>query len=105
MVVPEPGETELIVRATHVEAPAVDVYEDADGQRSFAVAEDQDADDEFAPDDPVEFADFVDLDAGSGGETQEMAAVDYESRVRRTPRSLSPTASPPVPSARSIAAN
>ncbi len=36
MVVPDPGETELIVSATHVEAPPIDVYEDADGQRSFA---------------------------------------------------------------------
>jgi S-DNA-T family DNA segregation ATPase FtsK/SpoIIIE len=75
MVVPDPGETELIVRATHVEAPAVDVYEDADGQRSFDVADAQD--DEFSPVEPVEFEDFVDLDGGHG-ETEEMAAVDYE---------------------------
>jgi S-DNA-T family DNA segregation ATPase FtsK/SpoIIIE len=79
MVVPDPGETELIVRATHVEAPAVDVYEDADGQRSFGVVEGaEDEDDEFTPVEPAEFAEFVDLDGSSGGETQEMAAVDYE---------------------------
>jgi S-DNA-T family DNA segregation ATPase FtsK/SpoIIIE len=76
MVVPDPGETELIVRATHVEAPPVDVYEDADGQRSFEVAEDE-QDDEFSPVEPVEFEDFVDLD-GAHGETTEMDAVDYE---------------------------
>jgi S-DNA-T family DNA segregation ATPase FtsK/SpoIIIE len=82
MVVPDPGETELIVRATHVEAPAVDVYEDADGQRSFGVTDDeqeqeQEQDDTFAPVEPVEFEDFVDLDGGHG-ETEEMAAVAYE---------------------------
>jgi S-DNA-T family DNA segregation ATPase FtsK/SpoIIIE len=77
MVVPEPGASELIVRATHVEAPAVDVYEDADGQRSFGLAADEE-EDGFAPVDPAEFEDFVDLDGGSSGETQEMAAVDYE---------------------------
>ena len=42
MVVPDPGETELIVTATHVEAPPIDVYEDADGQRSFAVDDEDD---------------------------------------------------------------
>ncbi len=47
MVVPEPGETELIVRATHVEAPPIDVYEDVDGQRSFSLDEDAE-EDEFA---------------------------------------------------------
>ncbi len=77
MVVPDPGESELIVRATHVEAPAVDVYEDADGQRSFELAAEIE-DDEFAPVEPAEFADFVQLDGDSDGETQEMAAVDYE---------------------------
>jgi S-DNA-T family DNA segregation ATPase FtsK/SpoIIIE len=78
MVVPDPDETELIVRATHVEAPPVDVYEDADGQRSFAVTDDdEETDDTFAPVDPIEFEDFVDLD-GAHGETAEMAAVDYE---------------------------
>jgi DNA segregation ATPase FtsK/SpoIIIE, S-DNA-T family len=75
MVVPEPGGTELIVRATHVEAPPVDVYEDADGQRSFEVADEED--DEFAPVEPVEFEDFVDLD-GSHGETEELDAVAYD---------------------------
>jgi S-DNA-T family DNA segregation ATPase FtsK/SpoIIIE len=79
MVVPDPGETELIVRATHVEAPAVDVYEDADGQRSFAVEEGaEDEEDGFAPVEPAEFSDFVDLDGTGSGETQEMAAIDYE---------------------------
>ncbi len=77
LVVPDPGETELVVRATHVEAPAVDVYEDADGQRSFSTDVEADADG-FAPVEPVEFEDFVDLDGHSSGETQEMAAVDYE---------------------------
>ena len=78
MVVPDPGETELIVRATHVEAPPVDVYEDADGQRSFGVTDDdEDEDDTFAPVEPVEFEDFVPLNGGHG-ETQEMDAVDYE---------------------------
>ncbi len=71
MRVPEPGETELIVRATHVEAPPVDVYEDAGGQRSFSV---DGEDDELAPDDPAEFEDFVHLD----GETEEMDAVEYD---------------------------
>ncbi len=71
--VPEPGATELIVRATHVEAPAVDVYEDADGQRSFSID-----DDELAPADPVEFEDFVDLDGEATSDTAEMAAIDYE---------------------------
>jgi len=71
MRVPEPGETELIVRATHVEAPPVDVYEDAGGQRSFVV-DGADAE-EFEPEDPAEFEDFVHLD----GETEEMDAVDY----------------------------
>jgi S-DNA-T family DNA segregation ATPase FtsK/SpoIIIE len=75
MVVPDPGATELIVRATHVEAPAVDVYEDADGQRSFSATGEED---EFAPVEPAEFDEFVHLDGGSQGETQEMAAVDYE---------------------------
>jgi S-DNA-T family DNA segregation ATPase FtsK/SpoIIIE len=75
LIVPEPGESELIVRATHVEAPPVDVYEDADGQRSFAVTDETQAeDDEFAPVEPAEFEDFVHLD---GGETQEMDAVEY----------------------------
>ena len=37
IVVPDPGESELIVRATHVEAPPIDVYEDVEGQRSFAL--------------------------------------------------------------------
>ena len=77
MVVPEPGETDLIVRATHVEAPAVDVYEDVDGQRSFALDEDGD-EDEFAPVEPAEFDEFVHLDGPADGQTQEMDAVDYE---------------------------
>jgi S-DNA-T family DNA segregation ATPase FtsK/SpoIIIE len=78
MVVPDPGETELIVRSTYVEAPAVDVYEDVDGQRSFDLAEGEDAEEgEFAAVEPAEFEDFVDLD-GTSGATQEMAAVDYE---------------------------
>jgi S-DNA-T family DNA segregation ATPase FtsK/SpoIIIE len=77
LVVPEPGETELIVRATHVEAPAIDVYEDADGQRSFVVDEDSD-DDEFAPVEPAEFDEFVHFDGPVDGETQEMDAVAYD---------------------------
>jgi DNA segregation ATPase FtsK/SpoIIIE, S-DNA-T family len=77
MAVPEPGETALIVRATHVEAPAIDVYEDVDGQRSFALDEDAD-EDEFAPVEPAEFEEFVHLDGHAGGETQEMDAVDYD---------------------------
>ncbi|MDE3130446.1 MAG: DNA translocase FtsK, partial [Acidobacteriota bacterium] len=82
--VPEPGESEVIVRSTHVEAPAVDVYEDATGQRSFAVADRTDADaDELAPVDPAEFEDFVHLDGGAGGETQEMAALDYDEAEER----------------------
>ncbi|HEX3802639.1 MAG TPA: DNA translocase FtsK [Solirubrobacteraceae bacterium] len=80
MTVPEPGETELIVRATHVEAPPIDVYEDAKGQRSFAVDEVEDPDGPdpaaFTPDEPAEFDEFVGLDAS--GETQEMDAVDYD---------------------------
>jgi DNA segregation ATPase FtsK/SpoIIIE, S-DNA-T family len=74
MVVPEPGETELIVRATHVEAPAIDVYEDADGQRSFAVDEDEDG--ELTPDEPLEFDEFVDLDGQ--GKTAEIDALQYD---------------------------
>jgi S-DNA-T family DNA segregation ATPase FtsK/SpoIIIE len=97
MVVPEPGDTELIVRATHVEAPAVDVYEDADGQRSFGVTEADDEDDEFAPVEPVEFTDFVDLDGGSGGETQEMAAVDYEPEDEEDPADPQPEGVPAGP--------
>ncbi len=77
MVVPEPEETELIVRATHVEAPPVDVYEGADGQRSFALDGDGD-EDEFAPVEPAEFDEFVHLDGKADGETQEMDAVDYD---------------------------
>ena len=71
MVIPDPGEADLIVRATHVEAPAVDVYEDVDGQRSFVVPAEEA--DEFTPVEPAEFGDFVDLgripraaDAGDG---------------------------------------
>ncbi len=78
MVVPDPGETELIVTATHVEAPPIDVYEDADGQRSFAVDDEDEADDELAPDDPAEFDEFVHFDGSTDGATQEMDAVDYE---------------------------
>ena len=78
MVVPEPGETELIVSATHVEAPPIDVYEDADGQRSFALDEETaDEQDGFAPVEPAEFEDYVHLDGPGDGETQEMDAVNY----------------------------
>ncbi len=78
LIVPEPGDTELIVRATHVEAPAIDVYEDADGQRSFTLDPADAAEDELAPVDPAEFDDFVPFDGPTDGETQEMDAVDYQ---------------------------
>ncbi|MDE3134601.1 MAG: DNA translocase FtsK, partial [Acidobacteriota bacterium] len=79
LLVPEPGDSELVVRATHVEAPAVDVYEDADGQRSFAVTDQTRADDdELAPIEPAEFEDFVHLGGDRSGETQEMPALDYD---------------------------
>jgi len=78
MVVPEPGETELIVRATHVEAPPIDVYEGPDGQRSFALDEEAGEDEDgFDPVEPAEFEDFVHLDGPTEGQTQEMDAIDY----------------------------
>jgi S-DNA-T family DNA segregation ATPase FtsK/SpoIIIE len=74
MVVPDPGESDLVVRATHVEAPPIDVYEDAEGQRSFAV--DEEDLEELAQAEPAEFDEFVDLDRE--GATQEMDALAYE---------------------------
>ncbi len=73
--VPEPGASDLIVRASHVEAPPMDVYEDVDGQRSFGL-EDPAEVDELAAVEPIEFADFVKL--GNHGDTTEMEAVSYE---------------------------
>ncbi|MDE3133483.1 MAG: DNA translocase FtsK, partial [Acidobacteriota bacterium] len=81
MVVPEPRDTELIVRATHVEAPPIDVYEDADGQRSFAAGEDPLDEDGLAPAEPAEFDDFVHFDGSATSETAEMDAVDYEAEA------------------------
>ena len=79
IAVPEPDGTDVVVRATHVEAPAVDIYEDAEGQRSFAIADGEAADTdttEFTGDGPGEFAEFVHLDGH--GETQEIDAVAYD---------------------------
>jgi DNA segregation ATPase FtsK/SpoIIIE, S-DNA-T family len=76
-VVPDPADGELVVSATHVEAPAIDVYEDPDGQRSFSVDEDdEDAGEttEFAAVEPVEFEDFVNLEE----EPEEEGALDYD---------------------------
>ncbi len=77
LVVPEPDAHEVIVRATHVEAPAIDVYEDERGQRSFAVSDGEGtAGQDLTPDDPAEFEDFVRLGGGprSAGGTGGAAA-------------------------------
>ncbi len=36
----------MVIRSTHVEAPPLDTYEDAAGQRSFGLDEDEDEHDE-----------------------------------------------------------
>ncbi len=80
MVIPDPGASELIVRATHVEAPPIDIYEDVDGQRSFALEHGElEEDAELTPEEPAEFADFVGL-AGHGQGHDEQV-VDYDAEA------------------------
>ncbi len=80
--VPDDSKSEFVVRATHVEAPPIDYYEDEDGQRSLALGDDQpDAglDDELAAladGRPIEFEEFVDLDDADPSADDEPA--DYE---------------------------
>ncbi len=80
MVVPDPQDAQLVVRATHVEAPPIDVYEDADGQRSFVTDDAVEAEDgledvtALADGSPIEFEDFVDLDEVDEDEP----AAEYE---------------------------
>jgi S-DNA-T family DNA segregation ATPase FtsK/SpoIIIE len=94
VVVPEPDDRQLIVRATHVEAPPIDTYEDADGQRSFAPDPDAmneldaipigqgevsgtDATAEFAALEPIEFEDYVDLE-GRASRPEDQLETSYE---------------------------
>ncbi len=82
VVVPDPHDTELVVRPTHVEAPPIDVYENENGQRSFS-ADDADPETEgefedltaLAAGSPIEFEDFVELD---DAEQDADAAAEYE---------------------------
>ena len=77
LAVPEPGAHEMIVRATHVEAPAIDVYEDERGQRSFGLgAGGVRGDAGVQPDDPAEFEDFVHLDQPAGSASAHEATTD-----------------------------
>jgi S-DNA-T family DNA segregation ATPase FtsK/SpoIIIE len=94
LVVPEPDDRELIVRATHVEAPAVDTYEEVGGQRSFVIDPEamDELDDvlpqgmadagsdetvEFETIDPVEFENYVDLEGHEVGPIDQ-AEVAYD---------------------------
>ena len=80
MVVPDPGESELIVRATHVEAPPIDTYEDVDGQRSFALEDGElEKDVELTPEEPAEFADFIGLAGHAQGHDEQV--VDYDAEA------------------------
>jgi S-DNA-T family DNA segregation ATPase FtsK/SpoIIIE len=80
MVIPDPGATELVVRATHVEAPPIDVYEDVDGQRSFALENGElEEDAGLTPEEPAEFADFVGL--AEHGEAHDEQVVDYDAEA------------------------
>jgi DNA segregation ATPase FtsK/SpoIIIE, S-DNA-T family len=81
-LVPDPSDGELVVSATHVEAPPIDVYEDVDGQRSFSLDEDEEAEDagettEFEAVGPGEFEDFVNLD-GADDEPDDVVEYDEE---------------------------
>ncbi len=72
--VPDPDGQRLVVRSTHVEAPSLDTYEDASGQRSFDVHEltDEEAalkDDDFSA---PEFSDFIDR---AGADAEQDTAV------------------------------
>jgi S-DNA-T family DNA segregation ATPase FtsK/SpoIIIE len=58
IVVPEPDTTEFVLRAVTDEEPAVELYEDVNGQRSFATVAD---DDEGAQDDPFDHVALDDL--------------------------------------------
>ncbi|HTW11582.1 MAG TPA: DNA translocase FtsK, partial [Solirubrobacteraceae bacterium] len=79
VTVPEQDTTEFVVRSGHLEAPALDIYEDARGQRSFGIDDDEEDADAAEVDDlvegPGEFADFVGLDREEDGEDQ--TVVDY----------------------------
>jgi S-DNA-T family DNA segregation ATPase FtsK/SpoIIIE len=77
IIVPDPGDSELIVRATHVEAPPIDVYEGVEGQRSFALEHGERGEDaELIPEEPAEFADFVGLAGHAQGHDEQV--VDYD---------------------------
>ncbi len=91
--VPEPDDRELVIRSTHVEAPPVDVYEDMSGQRSFdlngealaklepesEVARGDEQTTEFAAIEPIEFQDYVQLDARPDREDDPL--LRYESEL------------------------
>jgi S-DNA-T family DNA segregation ATPase FtsK/SpoIIIE len=94
LVVPEPDDRELIVRATHVEAPAIDTYENVDGQRSFVVDPEamnelddalpegvvgagSDETTEFEAIEPIEFEKYVDLDGHEVGPVDQ-SEVTYD---------------------------
>jgi len=80
MIVPEQDTTEFVVTAGHVEAPALDVYEDASGQRSFGLIDDEEDEPEEEVDlvdGPGEFADFVGL-AGKAAEADETVVYTPE---------------------------
>ncbi|MGH2844225.1 MAG: DNA translocase FtsK, partial [Solirubrobacteraceae bacterium] len=85
VVVPDAGDGRMVITATHVEAPALDVYEDASGQRSFGLDADEDPDrvgDLDLKEGPGEFAEFVRLDgaaadrAGADDAVHELAPED-----------------------------